>query len=100
MDRKGSLHLQSEAPHSLQSHGKSVVNRRDYRPDKNISMAGQLTFLSKRKVLYVKSPHEVSKSLYRIPLLFTESHTEEKPISSAELVLSPYKEKVMAAPSF
>jgi hypothetical protein len=31
---------------------------------------------------------EVSKPLYRIPLLFTESHTEENPISSAELFLS------------
>lgn len=66
---------------------KSVANRRAYRPDNRISMPGQLIFFSKRKVLYVKSPHEVSKPLY---LLFTESHTEEKPISSAELVLSPY----------
>jgi hypothetical protein len=53
-------------------------------------MPGQLTFLSRRKLLCVKSPHEESKPLYRIPLFFTESHTEEKPISSAEFVLSPY----------
>jgi hypothetical protein len=53
-------------------------------------MLGQLIFLSKGKVLYVKSPHAVSKTLYRIPLLFTESQTEEKPISSAELFLSSY----------
>jgi hypothetical protein len=38
----------------------------------------------------VKPHTEVSKPFCRIPLFFTETHTEENLISSEELVFSPY----------
>ena len=64
-----------QAPHSFQSHGYSVANRRAYRTDNRISRSGQLIFLSKRKAPYGKAPHGSLKAfLSYSSFLYRNSH--------------------------